>query len=218
MRDDSKRDEKKDNVIPFPTPEGHGWLHKIQSMDIKKFTASATLASVLFVVPLFNGVYVSVTQDQAEVIEHKRGIASFGVVNMPTPEPVSEEFLRKLANETWTSLQAIGKKPEHIEKFQFETLEGNYNISSDNEKISRVQLRESHITPKQIEDSDTFLRKNKDLWSVQFQETEKLGDFVMGSKRSEIYSLKGKNNEVIGKATVLTDISGGMISLTISKQ
>jgi len=220
MSKDNKSDSNS-NIIEFPTPEGHKWLHRLRTVDIKKFSASATLASVLLIVPLFNGAYISMSQDETEMTTQERGVASFGAVNIPGPEPVSEELLRKLASDTVSTLKAVGKRPKDVEKFQVETLGGKYNILSTNDsldKVSKIELRKENMSPTKIEDSLAFLQSNKNLWSVQFDGTEKLGDFVMGNKRSEIYSLKNRSDEVIGKATVLTDVSGGMISLTIQKQ
>lgn len=130
-----------------------------------------------------------------------------------------QSFLKNLTENNHVSLSQLGKRPSKIEQFQFGVLSGNYSVIHNRGGISQLkaqsELNESEL--KKVEDRAEFLTDYRSFWFIPFQSVEKVIDVQVNDRNSEVFVLKNAENKSIGKATILSNQNGGMISLNFSE-
>ena len=128
-------------------------------------------------------------------------------------------FLKKLTESHNVNLSQLGKRPSKIEQFQFGTLSGNYSVTRNKEGISQLtaqsEINESEL--KKVEDRAEFLTDYRSFWFIPFQSVEKIIDIQVNDRNSEVFVLKNSENKSVGKATILSNRDGVMISLNFSE-
>lgn len=183
----------------------------------KKVMTVSCLALVLFAAPLVNiSLLPSAFQN---VAYEKRSLASVEPSFFEDLRETQLQILRYLAGRHDVVLSRIGKKPSQIEQFQFGVLSGKYNVTRNGGGISRLDIQEDvkvHNHLKKIKDKAEFLREYRSLWYIPFQYVEKLIEMRVGDKNSEVFVLKDSKKQSVGKATILSDENGGMISLNLT--
>ncbi len=212
---DKVEGQNQSNIIKFPIPKHAKWTHHFSAMDLRKFTAAASLASVLFIVPMINGAFMGATQ----ISPNGRGVASVnGIYNNPTEEPkLSPEVLRDLASKSFGATSSVGEEPTDLDQFQYGTLSGKYALNTIAGRISHIKANsETHL--KRIEDLESFISSNKNIWTVQFANVIKQSEVKVGLKKSETYTLLDSKEKSVGKVTALSDVDGRLISLTLKAQ
>ena len=130
-----------------------------------------------------------------------------------------QNFLKNLTESNDVSLFQLGKRPSKIEQFQFGVLSGNYSVTRNKGGIAQLEaqseVNENEL--KQVEDRAEFLTDYRSFWFIPFQRVEKIIDIQVNDKNSEIFVLKNAENKSVGKVTILSHQSGGMISLNFSE-
>ena len=130
-----------------------------------------------------------------------------------------QKFLKNLTEDDNVALSQLGKRPSKIEQFQFGVLSGNYSVMRSKGGISKLTVQsEVHTNElKKIEDKEEFLTDYRSFWFIPFQKVEKIIDVQVNDKNSEVFVLKNAENQSVGRATILSNQNGGMISLNFSE-
>lgn len=191
---------------------------KYEKYGKKEINAILCLLTILLVAPLLNA-YVQ-PLFYKDVMDRDSHNARYPAsVDAHIEDMKNQEYiLRQLAGKSDVVLSKVGKKPSQMEQFQFGVLSGKYNVTRNAGGISQLDIQpelhnKSHL--KRIEDRAEFLKEYRSLWFIPFQHVEKLITVKVGNKNSEVFVLKNANQQSVGKATILSDANGGMISLNL---
>ena len=201
-----------------------------KSYKKKNIITISVLLGVLFTVPFINTSskeanhieYQSLTSESQDYSD--RFIASAQNSLRTSPRSLDyikneQRFLKNLTENNEVSLSQLGKRPSKIEQFQFGVLSGNYSVTHDRGGISQlsVQAEVNEGDLKRVEDRAEFLTDYRSFWFIPFQSVEKIIDVQVNDRNSEVFVLKNVQNQSVGKATILSNQNGGMISLNFSE-
>lgn len=197
----------------------------------KNIITIIVLLGVLFTVPLINtnssvetnnrDFYSLASEDQGYSNRFIASTQNSSQTLQSSLDYIKNErnFLKNLTENNNVSLSQLGKRPSKIEQFQFGTLSGNYSVIHNKGGISQLkaqsEVNESEL--KKVEDRAEFLTDYRSFWFIPFQSVEKIIDIQVNDRNSEVFVLKNSENESVGKATILSNQSGGMISLNFSE-
>ena len=201
-----------------------------KSYKKKNIITISVLLGVLFTVPFINTSsrevnhieYQSLTSESQDYSD--RFIASAQNSLRTSPRSLDyikneQRFLKNLTENNEVSLSQLGKRPSKTEQFQFGVLSGNYSVTRDRGGISQlsVQAEVNEGDLKRVEDRAEFLTDYRSFWFIPFQSVEKIIDVQVNDRNSEVFVLKNVQNQSVGKATILSNQNGGMISLNFSE-
>ena len=200
----------------------------------KNIVIMSVLLTVLFTVPFintnnsFNSLKTNSIESQFLTSENQdesdRVIASTQNLLKKPQNSLSyvqneQKFLKNLTEDNSVTLSQLGKRPSKIEQFQFGVLSGNYSVIRSKGGISQLRAQSEVNTNelKRIENRAEFLTDYRSFWFIPFQSVEKIIDVQVSDKNSEVFVLKNAENQSVGRATILSNQNGGMISLNFSE-
>lgn len=108
------------------------------------------------------------------------------------------------------------RAPNSIEKFLFGELKGYYLMGLEDEKIREMILKqkEAEDAPRYLGTEISFLEKNKNMWWIDFSDSE----FRLRTRSKSVVSLLDSSKKIVGEASFSWDSSGRLLSLKIEKQ
>ncbi len=192
-------------------------------VESRKVVLSASLVSILIVLSVFNQNIFSPAKSTP--VQQARGIAcdpSMG--GCPELVPLNTEWEYKLAKqmaqgetEGERDLSSIGQLPSPIEQFRFGLLENKYQFNFDEGKVSGIQFPEkSPDRPKYITEPEAFLKDHAGLFSVAFKSTQLASKETAGENVKATFDLKDSDDKATGRAVIVTDQYGRLLSLDIN--
>ena len=183
---------------------------RYQEYGKKEISAVSFLMTLLFVVPFVNAYFQPSFYQNGD---KQRNLASTNALLQMD----HQQILRDIAGRNDAILSMVGKKPSQMEQFQFGVLSGRYNVTRSQGGISKLDIQHGleRRSLKKIEDKVAFLREYRSLWFIPFQYVERVIEVKIGDKNSEVFVLKNADKQSVGKATILSDKNGGMISLNL---
>jgi hypothetical protein len=202
--------------------------HEVEKVSLelegRKVVLTASLVSILIVLSIFNQNIFSPAKSTP--VQQDRGIACDPASGLcPELAPLNTEWEYKLAkqmaqNDTQgeRDLSSIGQLPSPIEQFRFGLLENKYRFNFDDGKISSIQFPdESPDRPKYITEREEFLKSHAALFSVPFKSIKLALKENSGENVKETFNLLDGENKTTGKAVIVTDQYGRLISVDIAR-
>lgn len=186
-------------------------------LENRKVVLSAALVAVLVVVSVLNQNVFTPAKSTPVPVSMGRGLAS-----VESPQ-VQTEWEYKLAkqmaqNETDGSrdMASIGQVPSPVEQLRFGLLENKYQFNFDDGKVASVKFPEaSPDRPKYITTGKDFVLEHSRLFTVAFKDAKTASKETEGETVRETLSLLDGEQKAVGKAVVVTDQYGRLLSLEI---
>ena len=197
-------------------------------MQLKKYRKKdimivSGLLGILFAVPIINTNSQSLASTNQDYFDRSIASAQYSFQNSLQYIQNQQNLLKSLAKNSkdgYVHLSSrVGKRPSQIEQFQFGFLSGNYNVTHNEGGISQLtvqsEINESDL--RKIKNREEFLKEYRSFWFIPFQYVEKAIEVQVSDRSSEIFILKNSKNQSVGKATILSNKEGGMISLNLTE-
>ncbi|HEX4922514.1 MAG TPA: hypothetical protein VFV50_00440 [Bdellovibrionales bacterium] len=186
-------------------------------LENRKVVLSAALIAVLVVVSVLNQNMFSPAQSTPVPVSMGRGLAS---VESPQVQTEWEYKLAKQMAQSETDgtrdMASIGQMPSPIEQFRFGLLENKYQFNFDEGKIASLTFPESSPDrPKYITEGKDFVLQHSGLFKVAFKGVKTASKETEGENVRETLNLLDGDQKAVGKAVVVTDQYGRLLSLQI---
>lgn len=181
------------------------------------------LLGILFAVPIINTNSQSLASTNQNYFDRSIASAQHSFQNSLQYIQSQQNFLKSLAEDKKNSDMNLssqaGKRPSQMDQFQFGFLGGHYNVTRNEGGISRlaVQSEINENDLKKIKNRAEFLREHRSFWFIPFQYVEKAIEVQVSDRNSEVFILKNSENQSVGRATILSNKEGGMISLNFTE-
>lgn len=187
-------------------------------MSSKRYTPTfAILAALLFAVSFLNNELLSKSaQEKPSLVVQQVAQSS---LRLPASNNVNwEELLIKKYTSSFREQKGliIGKRPDLFDKFTFGTLNGSYAIHYSGGKIAGLEINEaSDSSALVIEDTYSFISKNKNLLAVEFDSISKISERHEGNRIYEEYGLFDANSVKVATAALESDQENRFLALKI---
>lgn len=192
------------------------------SKKINSALGLVTVMGVFLVVILINGNGNQKLEEGSAQLSSQRGIASAMVVNQNFNDSQwKKRIAMQIAETNHLPSAKTARPPNPVENLIFGELKGFYLMKLDGDKVHSMILnaqmnnqdKEDEI-PKYFGEEMSFLKKNRSLWTVDFQAVELK---KRETDHSVVSLIDGYRNEV-GTAEFSWDSMGHMTALKIEKK
>lgn len=178
----------------------------------------SSLVAVFLVVLIVNENGSKYDDEEKEDLSSHRGLASASVKSNIVSESLWKKRLAtQIAEFSNFPSAKSARQPNPIEKLVFGDLKGYYLMKLDGDKVKGMYLNSQNMgddIPKYLGEEISFLKRNRDLWAVNFEEVS----LKQREGFKSVVSLFDASQNEIGMAEFVWDTLGHITSLKIEKK
>ncbi len=183
----------------------------------KKAALMASILSIIAVVTFLNQKILS--QFEIPSQRNVRGIAS---INDQAEYGFQwqRDLAKELSSKTKRSIASYGEAPSKLDQVRFGLLEGKYAFVFDDQKeVLEIRFNDALAgeKPKFIKNYQAFLLDNKDILMPELASLKVSQIETRNSEKEQFMEALDESNQVIGKVSVVTDLSGRFLSMKFTK-